>query len=151
MGNHSASSRRTDMRAARIVSCLVLLAIWAGVGMAAPPALLKRPAKSAKGSVIDNSQRIDGNNISMVVTNTGSFAFDKATGKAGLEFPKGTGKTAVFAAGLWVGARVTGTTRIAVAEYSDEYGPGSAAGGVPLSPNLPRFKVYKLNRVYEDP
>ena len=55
--------------------------------------------------IVDNSQRIDVNQISMVVTNTGSIAYDKATGSAGLEYPKGSGKTAVFAAGPWLGAR----------------------------------------------
>src|SRR2546422_1371551 len=84
-------------------------------------------------SVVDNSQRIDVNNISMFVTNTGSFAWDKVDPgqPAGLEFPKGTGKTAVFAAGLWLGAKVGGGVRVAISEYSDEYGPGSALGGVP--------------------
>ena len=100
--------------------------------------------------MVDNGQRIDVNNISMFVTNTGSFAWDKVDPgqPAGLEFPKGTGKTAVFAAGLWLGAKVGGATRIALAEYSDEYGPGSALGGVPEDPNSPEVKVYKLNRVY---
>ncbi|TMQ47994.1 MAG: hypothetical protein E6K73_12845, partial [Candidatus Eisenbacteria bacterium] len=40
-------------------------------------------------SVVDNGQRIDVNNISMFVTNTGSFAWDKTTSAAGLEFPRG--------------------------------------------------------------
>ena len=138
------------MRAARILSCAIVLSLWAGAGVAAPPAGGPRTAKPARRASIDNSQRIDGNNISMVVTNTGSFAFDKLNGASGLEFPKGTTKTAVFAAGLWLGAQVGGGTRIAVAEYSDEYGPGSAVGGVPADPDLPRFRVYKLNRFYAD-
>ena len=98
--------------------------------------------------MVDNGQRIDVNNISMFVTNTGSFAWDKTTSAAGLEFPRGSGETAVFAAGLWLGAKVGGAIRIALAEYSDEYGPGSALGGVPEDPNSPEVKVYKLNRVY---
>ncbi len=138
------------MRAARIVSCVVLLIGWAVAGHAASGRPRPQGAQPAKRAIIDNSERIDINNLSMVVTNTGSFAYDKATGAAGLEFPKGTGKTCVFAAGLWLGGQVGGATRIAVAEYSDEYGPGAMVGGVTDDPaeNKPEYKVYKLDRVY---
>jgi len=102
-----------------------------------------------RASLIDIGQVIDANAIRMFVTNTGSFAFDKSTGNAGLEFPRGTGNTAVFASGLWLGGLVGGQLRVALSEYSDEFGPGSAAGGVPADPSLPQFKVYKLLRVYE--
>src|SRR2546426_10666714 len=84
----------------------------------------KQPTRVAS---IDNDKQIDINNISMFVTNTGSFAYDKMHG-AGFEFPKGTGKTAMFAAGLWMGAKVNGAIRIALSEYSDEYGPGAIVG-----------------------
>src|SRR5947207_2175411 len=102
---------------------------------------------------VDNNQTIGINNIRMFVTNTGSFAWDKvdAGQPAGFEFPKGTGKTAVFAAGLWLGAQINGSLHMAVSEYSDEYAPGSAVGGVPDDPNKPEYKVYKLDRVYSDP
>ncbi|HET9327211.1 MAG TPA: hypothetical protein VFQ05_10585 [Candidatus Eisenbacteria bacterium] len=136
------------MRAARILSCVAVLMIgWTAVGSTAA-SRFHRTAKPAKGTIIDNSQRIDVNNISMVVTNTGSFAYDKATGGSGLEFPKGTGKTAVFAAGLWLGGEVGGATRLAVSEYSDEYGPGAMVGTAPDDPDKAEYKVYKLNRVY---
>ncbi len=134
----------------------VLLAIGAALG--APPrfavAALPRggPDEPRPGSslvqVIDYTQRLDINNTSMVVTNTGSFAWEKLTGNAGLEFPKGSGRTAVFAAGLWLGARVGFDTRVTVSEYSDEYQPGSMVGGFPDNPNRLEYKVYKLNRAY---
>ena len=57
---------------------------------------------------IDNDKLIDVNNIAMFVTNRGSFAWDVGTGASGLEFPKGTGKTAVFAAGPWIAGKVNG-------------------------------------------
>ncbi|MBI4562343.1 MAG: hypothetical protein HY724_09895 [Candidatus Rokubacteria bacterium] len=107
-----------------------------------------RTAQPARRQVVDNSQYIDVNRILMWVTNTGSFAWDKTSGNAGLEFPKGTAKTAVFAAGLWIGGKVGGLTGIAVAEYSDEYGPGAMVGGVADDPTRPQYKVYKLNRTY---
>ena len=100
---------------------------------------------------VDNSTRIDINQISMPVTNTGSIAWDKTTGNAGLEFPRGTGETAVFAAGPWLGAAVGGQARGALSEYSDEFGPGAMIGTLPDDPNKPEYKVYKLNRVYANP
>src|SRR5215510_3237811 len=113
MNTQARDSRRVSMRAARFVWCLVVLGLWVGIGAAAPPASLPRTAKPARRAVVDNAKAIDINNISMFITNTGSFAWDKTTGNAGLEFPKGTGKTAVFAAGLWMGATVGGQTRVA--------------------------------------
>ncbi len=101
-----------------------------------------------RAQVVDDSKRIDVNQISMVVTNTGSIAFDKVSGSAGLEFPKGSGKTAVFAAGPWLGARVGGQVRVALSEYSDEYGPGAMVAGVADDPHRPEYKVYKLERTY---
>jgi hypothetical protein len=137
------------MRTARIVSCVVMLTLWGAAAFAATHRVMERDGKPARLSIIDNAKRIDVNNIAMIVTNTGSFAFDKTTGNSGLEFPKGTGKTAVFAAGLWMGGVVSGATRICVAEYSDEYGPGIILpGGLPDDPDRPEYKVYKLNRVY---
>lgn len=88
------------------------------------------------------------NNIGMFVTNTGSFAWDKYTGNAGLIFPwlGGAGtKTAVFASGLWMGAKVNGELRLAISEYSDEYVPGVMRDST-FSPDEPRFKIYKIYR-----
>ena len=102
----------------------------------------------ASAQILDNTQRIDANDISMVVTNNGSFAYDMINGTAGFEFPKGSGKTAVFAGGLWLGAQVFGQPRVAVAEYSEEYQPGSMVGGGPDNPDRLEYKVYKLRRHY---
>lgn len=96
-------------------------------------------------NVVDTGTRISANRVSMFVTNIGSFAFDLAAGNSGLEFPKGTGNTAIFAAGLWMGAKVGGQTRVTVAEYSQEFVPGPMAGGTFL-PDSPRYKVYKVTR-----
>jgi len=88
------------------------------------------------------------NNIAMFVTNTGSFAWDTYTDNAGLIFPwlEGAGtKTAVFASGLWIGARVNGELRVAISEYSDEYVPGVMRDST-FSPDDPKFKIYKIYR-----
>jgi hypothetical protein len=111
-----------------------------------------RAVRPASVTDVDNAQFIDINNIKMFITNTGSFAWDKTSGNAGLEYPKGTGKTCVFAAGLWMGGQVGGVTHIAVSEYSDEYGPGAMVGGATDDPgkNKPEYHVYKLYKNYTD-
>ena len=72
------------------------------------PASVQAPSRVTS---IDNVRRIDVNTINMFLTNYGSFAWDLTSGNAGLIWPKGTTKTAVFAAGLWMGAQVAGATR----------------------------------------
>ena len=54
-------------------------------------------------TALDSVRNIDGNRINMVVTNQGSFALDPRGFHAGLIWPKGSDKTAVFAGGLWLG------------------------------------------------
>jgi hypothetical protein len=93
----------------------------------------------------DTDTRMDVNNLDMFVTNQGSFSYDITTGLSGLVFPKGTNKTAIYAAGIWIGARVNGEVRTSVAEYSNTYGPGPIlTGGQPADPTDPRYLVYKI-------
>lgn len=96
-------------------------------------------------NVVDTGTKIEANRLSMFVTNIGSFAFDLESGNSGLEFPKGTGNTAVFAAGLWLGAQIGGVTHVTVAEYSQEFVPGPMSGGTFL-PDSPQYRVYRVTR-----
>lgn len=130
--------------------------LWAAVmvGLLVMPSLASarsagrdRRAAPLRATTTDRSQYIDVNRINMLVSNIGSFAFDGTN--AALEFPKGTGRTAVFAGGLWLGGKINGVTKVAVTAYSNEWFPGNILpGGAPANPNDPVFKVYKLNRVY---
>lgn len=104
--------------------------------------------RPARASDLDYTQVIDANDIRMSVTNNGWFAYDAQQSMPGLEFPNGSGKTLVFAGGLWLGAQVNGQTRVTVAEYSSEYGPGSMVSGQPDNWSLPQYHVYKLLRNY---
>jgi hypothetical protein len=98
------------------------------------------------GREVDLDTWADANDIEMVVTNVGSIACDMTSSSAGLIYPSGTTKTAVFAAGLWLGAYSNGELRVTVAEYSDMYSPGPI-----LSPTSwgdagsPYYRVYKIN------
>jgi hypothetical protein len=75
-------------------------------------------------------QQFDANNISVWILRKGSFGLNPLTGGAGFEWPKGSGKTAIFESGIWIGAKVGGATRMAAAEFSSEFQPGPAPGGV---------------------
>jgi hypothetical protein len=100
--------------------------------------------------IISNDVQIDVNNIAMFVTNRGGFARDLESpgGPSGLFFPRGTDKTAVYAAGLWFGSTVNGEVRVTVAEYDLEYTPGLIYnnGGTITFDDAgdARLKVYKL-------
>lgn len=94
----------------------------------------------------DFNRLIDVNNLNMVVVNNGAFAYDfTANYNGGLFFPNHTTKTSIYAAGLWIGAKVGGETRLAVAEYGQEYEPGRILSPTTQdNPDDPRLIVYKV-------
>jgi hypothetical protein len=135
----------------RAVRLAVVVAVLAGVGVAhaARPTRTAgsnpRVAQPHRARTVDIDRRIDINNINMFVTNYGAFAYDIGGNyNGGLFFPNHTSKTAVYAAGLWLGAQIGGTTTLAVAEYDQEYRPGRIVGGVPEPPGNPDLVVYKV-------
>jgi len=89
---------------------------------------------------------IDANNVFMWLSNKGGFARNGVTSAAGFEWPKGTGKTAVYASGIWIAATVGGATRTAVSEYASEFAAGPIVGGVPANPTDRRYRVYKITQ-----
>ena len=129
----------------------VALVLVMATGQEATAAMKSGTSTSVKKSIrrasktLDNAGRMDANNIDMFVTNHGSFGWDLATSQPGLRFPKGTTKTALFAAGLWVGAKVGGEVRTAVAEYSQEFAPGPMLNGT-FQVDQAAFKNYRLER-----
>lgn len=89
---------------------------------------------------------INANNISTIVKNSGSFNRNAITGNSGFEWPKGSGKFANYASGIWVGAidSLTDSVRVAVAEYSEEYVPGPIAPAINYDDTI--WKVYKISK-----
>ena len=85
----------------RVLRCLgavgLLVALAASDAAASAKAEFRavRPKPHRSAATIDNSTDMDANNIDMVVTNHGSFAYDLVTGNAGFRYPKGSTKTAV--------------------------------------------------------
>jgi len=96
------------------VGMLVVTAalLWgAGLADAARPARGARaPARVARAGrvqTIDTDRRIDVNNLNMFVANNGAFGYDLGGNyNGGLFYPNHTANTAIYAAGLWIGAVV---------------------------------------------
>jgi len=107
-----------------------------------------RTSWEAGTQIIDYTSYFDGNSLLMFVSNAGSFAYDKSKllGKTdGLYFPRGSSKTCVYSAGLWIGAKVSQDVRIAVAEYESEFVPGPMRNGT-YQTDRGSYRVYKIKR-----
>ncbi|MFZ4590135.1 MAG: hypothetical protein ACOYN6_03995 [Ignavibacteria bacterium] len=68
---------------------------------------------------------LNANNMAAYFQNTGIFDQNTTSGNtAGLEWPKGSGKTASFTAGLSIGCGIGGQYAQVMASYKGEYAPG---------------------------
>lgn len=85
---------------------------------------------------------MQGNNILTRFSNFGIY--NARPGTAGFEWPKGTGKTAVFSSGLSVAAYVNGSLREAMASYKGEYIPGYCSNSIYHTDG--RFKIYNVSK-----
>ena len=132
-------------------AAVVVLALAAPSGSWARPPAGGGHKGSQRAQDFDSSRRIDINQLNMWVTNFGTIAWDVTTGNAGLVYPKGTDKTAIFASGLWMGAKVGTQPRVSVAVYSQEFGPGAMVGTTFDDPNNPDYIVYKVVRFQGSP
>jgi hypothetical protein len=113
--------------------------------MAAGPRHSPAPASP---QLIDNTTFFDANNLLMFVSNTGSFAYDRTAllGKNdGLYYPKGTNTSVIYAAGVWMGAKVGGGIRTAAAEYANDYVPGPMVDGT-FQSDRGSYRVYVINK-----
>ena len=88
----------------------------------------------------------DAGNVQSWLVKDGQIARNPFSGNAGVHFPRNSQLTAVFAAGLMVGAKVSNAVRTAAVGYASEYRPGNVVGGVPANPNNARFHLYKIRR-----
>jgi len=89
--------------------------------------------------------KLDGNNISSYFQNTGIFDQNTTNGNmAGFEWPKGSGRTANFTAGLFIVGYVNGEIRNASASYKGEYFPGCIKNGFYYTDST--FVIYKVSR-----
>ena len=99
---------------------LILLFIPVLVLFGQKPAPCKQTAQRLAKSSLLQYKKLDVNNISCTLSSDGLFADYRATYSAGLEWPKGTGKTAVFSAGIWLAGihRPTQQVRVSNMDYN---------------------------------
>ena len=101
-------------------------------------------------SAVD-SRQLDGNTISTWFRSNGSFNRDPSTGNSGFEWTRGSGKTARYVSGLWIGALVDNDTLVTVSNYSYEYLPGyTDSAGNPQGFSDPDYRIYKLTTGVND-
>ncbi|GBD87728.1 hypothetical protein BMS3Abin03_01662 [bacterium BMS3Abin03] len=92
-------------------------------------------------------QFLDINNILTVFRNNGISDFDKDIANAGFVYPKGSGKTAVFASGLLWGAKVVGDPQVRVGgtSYATGLQPGRILpDGTADDPTLEKYRIYRV-------
>ena len=135
------------MRHPRILITMALGIVWCAA-VAASPAGRPHPALPAGARTVDLAKRVDANQISMVVTNVGTFGYNYDVADAGLEFPRGSGKHVVFSSGLWLSGNFVSSPRLALSGYAEEFLPGAVIGGVEDEPNKLEYRTYKLQRTY---
>ena len=93
-------------------------------------------------------QFLDINNILTVFRNNGISDFDKDIANAGFVYPKGSGKTAVFASGLIWGTQVNGDpndVRVGGTTYATGLQPGIIKpDGTADDPTLDKYRIYRV-------
>ena len=98
-------------------------------------------------AIILQKSTLNGNNISCFFYNSGIFAQNLGSSNtAGFEWPKGTGKTANFTAGLSMGCYVNGQLREAMNSYKGELAPGyvDVVNNIPIAKTDARFRLYRI-------
>ncbi|MGB6120948.1 MAG: T9SS type A sorting domain-containing protein [Bacteroidota bacterium] len=101
---------------------------------------------------------LDINRINCTIASDGPYADSRRTSAAGFEWPKRSGKTALFTAGIWIVGihRPTDSLRTANMDYSTEYQPGPLLETFNTTTNNdagprgragdPRYRLYKILR-----
>ncbi|MCL4511940.1 MAG: hypothetical protein M1470_12840 [Bacteroidetes bacterium] len=104
---------------------LVLVGLMVIQSYASEPASDRKAKLSKLGKTLSQIL-FTPNNIQAYISNNGILFNNQTTGNAGLIWPAGSGKTAVFTAGLWVIGKSSKdrTLHTAVSDYSTEYQPG---------------------------
>ncbi len=93
--------------------------------------ILRNILYGSGGAFIKHQAQLNPNNISTWIWDTGVFNQDlRTTNTPGMEWPKGSGKTAIFTTGLSLAAYVNGELRMANASYTGEYIGGYIENGI---------------------
>ncbi len=119
------------------------------------------PTNPKQPSDFDNGKYINANSLLMMVSNTGLYANDPdgVFGYGyGMFYPftsiqnilNGTQiSSPLYSAGLWLGGKVGGQTRVTIADFSSEYWPGPISAGTYL-PSADTSEVHRVYKLYSD-
>lgn len=102
----------------------------------------------AYSTFIKSQYIFDANNIRTNVWNTGVLFQDlSANNTPGFEWPKFSGKNAIFTSGLSIACMINGNLRMANATYNGEYAPGYVDVLQPLNPKFKTNSAFNLYKV----
>lgn len=109
-------------------------------------------AKLRKADIVD-IVNVGYNNWNYIMRNQGSYFYDAPNGNPGGEFPRGSGNTIVFAAGVYVGTLKDGVPVVSETEFATEFQPGRISNSdVPFDeleaedPTRADLQVYLIDR-----
>ncbi|MBK8981053.1 MAG: T9SS type A sorting domain-containing protein [Ignavibacteria bacterium] len=90
---------------------------------------------------------IDANQIKTVITNTGFSDRNPGPNTSAFEWPKNSGKYAIYYTGLWISGKTGDSIRGSRAMYGSEYKPGyfDYALQQPMGENDPEYRLYKVS------
>ena len=89
---------------------------------------------------------MDANRMNGVFRNNGVWYYDYIAGDWGLEWPKGSHLSPIFAGGQWVSAKINDEVRVAGTQHSaTEFQPGVILEtDVAANPRAPEFQWYVI-------
>jgi hypothetical protein len=105
-----------------------------------------RPHALKKTTVLDDEIRFDANRMNGLMRNNGIWFLDVQASTWGLEWPKGSGLSPIYAGGQWISAKVGDEVRVAsVIHDATEYQPGIILpDGSPANPRDPAYRWYVI-------
>ena len=128
----------------RVLNLLLIASMAASVafgGLSKNPKSLRKPARTTV--VSDNW--MNANRMNGTMRNNGTWFYDYVTGDWGLEWPKGSGLSPIFAGGQWISAKVGDEVRLAgVIHSASEFQAGEIINGEPANPLDGKYKWYVI-------
>ena len=136
--------------------CLCLLALYSNASSAAPGTEQAAEQSGTAAPSILEWRFLDVNQINCMIASDGRFADYRLRGNSGLEWPRGSGKTALYTAGIWITGRhvPTDSLRTANMDYRKEFQPGplletfntsTLYDAAPRARSSdPRFRLYRI-------
>jgi hypothetical protein len=124
----------------------------------------KKKSGSGLARAMTAFKQLDGNRINCTISDEVEYCDSRRTSASGLEWPRGSGKTAIFTAGIWLagikpdslGHLSTTNLRTAQVDYPVEWQPGPLLETFNTTTNrdsLPvaragdnRYRLYKINK-----